>query len=198
MEGKKPPAFPPIPDSFDAVKAAAVNNRADSSSIFGPPAPVAPLKRKADDSKTGQSVFHSGGPRHGTEGMAKLRPYLEAAVLHGTRPSALFEDLVRDVDTGKAKVQLTADDLREVIWKLSEHASPSYLQLMADEEDYTEVISIWLRRMKKDPVRHADSIAALFNMLSRTNMPVNYIEDYELNTIIKDIMAQCVRLGESE
>lgn len=190
-----------IPTYFEPIKAATPIQPPTAPKPTPPAKPptVAPAKRKSETPipKAGPSG-QSSAPARKPEGLARLRPYLEPEALRGTRPQALFNDLVKDIDTGKAKVQLLPAELHEVITKLYENASSSYLQIMADDEDFTEVISLWLRRFKKDPERYANSIAPLFNLLARTNMPVNYIEDYRIRTVMKDIVAKCAELGKSE
>lgn len=186
-----------IPHYFTLAKPPSSGSSSSPLSGGGSPLAVAPTKRKADDlsPKAGPS---KPATAKGAEGIDRLRSYLEPAVLQGTRPKDLFEDLVKDEDSGKAKVQLNAADLNEVVSKLSEHASTTYLHTMADEEDYTEVVSLWLRRFKKNPEMHATSIAPTFTMLARTNMAINFIEEFEVLQLIRDIMSLCLELGEGE
>lgn len=182
---------PRVPPNF-AVPRAISPEAADSSSIVKPP-PARPLKRPAPTSK------HTwlGPAIPNDKNLGELAPLLTAGALQREKPALVFKRLRRrgDDDELPPLFQPTPQQLILIVDRLEKGASNTYLRLMADNDRYTMVIVDWIRTMIKDPVLYEAGIISLFKLLSRTNMPVNYIKYHRVLALTQKLRDRAEEKG---
>lgn len=119
--------------------------------------------------------------------------------LEQNKPALLFK-LIRRKETKdgtfETVFQPSPEEFAEIFQGLYERASESYLRLMADKSLYTEQIGRWLKVFTKEPDMWEKAIAPLILLLSRTDMPVDFMLDYGIGKKVKSLVAKCEELGE--
>ncbi|EKD05329.1 hypothetical protein A1Q2_00392 [Trichosporon asahii var. asahii CBS 8904] len=122
--------------------------------------------------------------------MREIHKLLIPGVLQQNKPGHLFKHLrFREDDDGNERPPLfepTPQQLANIMTELSQHATASYLAAMGDSDRYTEMFRVWLRNSIREPEKWEVSLAPILNVLSRTDMPVNYIqEDFKIGRLAK-------------
>lgn len=185
---------PRVPANFNPARPSLASN-ADSSSFAQAPAPR-PLKRPAP---------HAAAPKHKFSGpmipnnpeLGDLAPLLTPGALRQEKPALLFRKLRKRGEDSELPPQFqpTPRQLILILDALQKGVSNTYLMLMADNELYTEVVVGWIKTMAKDVEMYEPGITTLFNLLARTNMPVNFIEDFRVKTWTERLRSKAEEKG---
>lgn len=122
--------------------------------------------------------------------MREIHKLLLPGVLQQNKPGHLFKHLRlredKDGNTLPPAFEPTPQQLATIMTELFQHASGSYLAAMGDNDRYAEMFRIWIRNSVRDPETWEVSLPPIFNVLSRTDMPVNYIqEDFKIARLAK-------------
>ncbi|ORY25182.1 hypothetical protein BCR39DRAFT_544991 [Naematelia encephala] len=167
-------------------------NRFDSSSIDRPPSEE--MRRPSGpttSSETPRPVLPPPKPPAPVISMAStIRQLLAPDALKTGRPMSLFKYLKNKVVGGEIlppDFVPQPDELREILVALRGYAPDDYLKSMADNEKCVIVISRWLRAFLKEPEKWAPAIAPLLLLLARTDMAVNYITDFKIGKLAKQV-----------
>ncbi|BEI82624.1 hypothetical protein CcaverHIS002_0304920 [Cutaneotrichosporon cavernicola] len=162
---------------------------ADSSSFYQ--APQRPAKRPVSAAASSSKHTWSGPAIPNNPELGSLAPLLTAGSLQRERPGLLFKYFrsrrEEDDDTeSRPLFKPTPQQLLLVLDALQQGVSNTYLRKLADDEYYTEVLVRWVKLMIADPKTYELGIANMFNILARTNMPVDLIEEFN----VKELTAQ--------
>nr|XP_019048646.1 hypothetical protein I302_02419 [Kwoniella bestiolae CBS 10118]OCF27576.1 hypothetical protein I302_02419 [Kwoniella bestiolae CBS 10118] len=116
--------------------------------------------------------------------MKTIRPFLLPDALKQPRPVQLFKHLrKRENKKGDILPPLflpTPKEVLEIVSALRNYASPEYLRAMADDERYCDVWSNWLVKCIKDIERWEAVIVPILQVLAKTDMPIDEIEDTKM------------------
>lgn len=139
----------------------------------------------------------SGGSEESRAMMREIHKLLMPGVLQQNKPGHLFKHLRlredKDGNTLPPAFEPTPQQLATIMTELSQHAPGSYLAAMGDNDRYAEMFRIWIRNSVRDPETWEVSLAPIFNVLSRTDMPVNYIqEDFKIGRLAKKALDKAV------
>lgn len=139
----------------------------------------------------------STGPEESRSMMREILKLLAPGVLQQNKPGHLFKHLrLRDDKDGNPlppNFEPTPQQLATIMTELSQHAPGSYLASMGDNDRYAEMFRIWIRNSVRDPETWEVSLPHIFNVLSRTDMPVNYIqEDFKIGRLAKKAVDKAV------
>lgn len=163
--------IPVVPLATPAeVTRATAAGKMDSSSIS------LPVKRPAPTTTTTE-------PKKERKSFSEIMRFIEPQVIQMNKPSGLFKFFrIRKLEDGSEGQWFTPTphELASILDALDKHASTSYLQLMADNAQYTEVLARWLKQFIAAPQQWEPAIAPLLLVLGRTDMAVNWIEDYHV------------------
>ena len=104
------------------------------------------------------------------------------------RPIDLFRHLRERVIKGQPTPPIFEPNhfqLPLVLRALFRYASDNYLRILADEERYLSVFRAWLRQCIADPSKWAGSIVLLLRVLSRMDMPIDFMRTLEIGKLAK-------------
>ncbi|GMK56526.1 hypothetical protein CspeluHIS016_0303660 [Cutaneotrichosporon spelunceum] len=181
-------AVPRVPSNFipPRVSSASV---ADSSSFYQ--APQRPAKRPASAAVPSSKHKWSGPAIPNSHELGPLAPLLTAGSLQRERPGLLFKYFrnrrEEDEDTeARPLFKPTPRQLLLVLDALQKGVSNTYLRKLADDEYYSEVLVRWVKLMIADPKTYELGITNVLNLLARTNMPLDLIEEFN----VKELAAQ--------
>lgn len=123
----------------------------------------------------------SDGSEENKAMMREIQKLLAPGVLQLNKPALLFKHLrLRDDKDGNPlppTFEPNPQQLASIMTELSQHAPHSYLAAMGDNDRYAEMFRVWIRNSVREPEKWEVSLAPIFNVLSRTDMPVNYIQE---------------------
>ena len=130
--------------------------------------------------------------------MSSVRSLISRDALRSNKPLMLFKYLrQRSVNGETLPPQFVPSppQLHEILSALAEYATNDYLLAMADDERYTVVFEKWLKTFTKQPAEWEQAIAPLLRILARTDMPVNYILDYNIGKLARGLMKKAAEKG---
>lgn len=123
----------------------------------------------------------SAGTEENRAMMREIYKLLQPGVLQQNKPGHLFKHLrLREDKDGNIvppAFEPTPQQLATIMTDLFKHASSSYLAAMGDNDRYAEMFRVWIRHSMKEPEVWEPALAPILNVLSRTDMPINYIQD---------------------
>ncbi|WRT63641.1 uncharacterized protein IL334_000564 [Kwoniella shivajii] len=152
--------------------------RSDSSSIDRTPKSE-PIDEKP---KIGTSTFVTGTTSIDAVTMDSLRPLLTSESLTQPKPVPLFKNL-RKREKKNSDIILpplfipTPNEVKEIASKIRDNASLDYLVAMASDDRYCEVWSSWLAKSLKDISKWQEALIPIFQVLGKTDMPMDLVED---------------------
>jgi hypothetical protein len=122
--------------------------------------------------------------------------------LQRERPGLLFKFFrnrrAEDLETeDRPLFKPTPRQILLVLDALQKGVSNTYLRKLADDEVYTEVLVRWLKLMIADPKTYELGITNMFNLLARTNMPVDLIEEFNVKELTARLRDRCEEASES-
>jgi len=132
--------------------------------------------------------------------MDDIRFQLTPTQLNNNKPGIIMKPLRRrrnedDGSWGPPLFSPSPEELGQIFQQLFEKASESYLRILADKYMYTEQIVWWVRMFRKEPDAWEPAIGPLIWMLSRTDMPVNYLQEFKFGGKIKGLVEQCEEMS---
>jgi hypothetical protein len=122
-----------------------------------------------------------------------------AQLQNNNKPGRIFGKLRRRVQADGslvAQFSPSPEELGSILQALYERASESYLRIMADSRDYTATIIYWIKLFRKEPDAWEPAIGPLVRMLSRTDMPINYMQENKIGGKVKALVEQVEEMSE--
>ncbi|WWC85735.1 uncharacterized protein L201_000601 [Kwoniella dendrophila CBS 6074] len=117
--------------------------------------------------------------------MRDIRPFLTPESLKIPKPVVLWKNLRKREKKGNTippLFQPTPKEVLEIVTAIRDHASDDYLRAMADDDRYCDVFSSWLLKALKDIHKWESTIVPIFQVLAKTDMQLDYIEDTRIRT----------------
>lgn len=119
-----------------------------------------------------------------------IQQELRPESLKADKPIKLFSNLRYRVVAGKQlepKFIPTPIQLTDIMLALKEYASDGYLRRMADDERYTYIFSEWINKAERDLGRWAAAVPHIFDVLARTDIPMNYLREMKIGSSAKQV-----------
>jgi len=114
------------------------------------------------------------------------------------RPIDLFRHLRYRVIKGEPTPPIFEPNhfqLPLILRALSQFASNKYLRILADEERYLSVFRVWLRQFIADANLWAGSIVFILRILSRMDVPIDYLRDLEIGKLARRLRKRVEELN---
>ncbi|KAK4686454.1 hypothetical protein P7C73_g3674, partial [Tremellales sp. Uapishka_1] len=184
--GQKRPIVPPITKNTAIKKHGDTSQQHDSSSIgrVSPlPAKVAGKRKAADPSVVN---------------MAIIRQTLTTSALDIGKPGGLFKYLRSKPVNGDIQPPAFVPnkrELTEILVTLRDKASIGYLGMIGDDDRYVALFKSWMKMFAKDVPGWDTAVAPVLQVLSKIDMPANFVDDLKIGKVAKTMADRAIDQG---